>query len=338
MYSPIAIPGQVHSGDPQTLLNEIQRWIASDPLRALVERWHGAPTDTGTTLQEQLAYLDGFSAAAWYFRKEGEERNQIDTEAVIDEDEDFVKDAADALGLVRSRPPRHEHYDHIIMLGGLVRANLWRPAYAAHLLANGTSASQVVAISAYRPLARNPKNPVQDEYALLDHFGLPHRKYEYQVMEDGVRRAFGLPEFEIDQESAPEVEGNFRYHVSSSTTHDRKVTLVVAPTKDPSGSRRADTPASYQFWAGEVAHIKPTDRVLAVTSTIYVPFQHAVALQHLALPFGCEVDTVGIDSAVIDDGGMPQTFRGVNYLLEIRSTVRAFRKLVGMIAANGTNQ
>jgi hypothetical protein len=40
---------------------------------------------------------------------------------------------------------------------------------------------------------------------------------------------------------------------------------------------------------------------------------------------------VGIDFTVLDDSLSPQDFRGVNYLQEIRSAIRAYRELVRLI-------
>jgi hypothetical protein len=241
--------------------------------------------------------------------------------------------AADALGLVRPRSPRYGSYDHVVTLGGLVAANLWRPAYAAYLLEHGISARDVVGISAYRELARNQADPERDEPTLLDRFGLPHREYEWQVMEDGLRRAFGLPEFTVERESDPSAEGSARFRVASSTVGGRRVSLVVAPALEPGG--RADTAAGYRYWADQVDHVKPGERILAVTTCIYVPYQHAVALQHLALPFGCSVDTVGIDFNVIRDNPNPQRFRGAHYLQEIRSAILGYQRLVNMLAGSG---
>ena len=61
--------------------------------------------------------------------------------------------AADALGLVRPRPPKHSDYDHVVMLGGLVRSEHLAHRLRRSLLNHGVSAGNVVAISAYRDLA-----------------------------------------------------------------------------------------------------------------------------------------------------------------------------------------
>jgi hypothetical protein len=329
LFDPVVVPGQGEEPTAPRLRTEIADWIHSEPLRALIGRFGGG-TMPGGGLAAELAYLDEFTADAWHFRTEdGEERNQIDLDAISGADEELALAAADALGLERPRPPRYRHYDHVVMLGGLVRANLWRPAYAAHLLRTGVTAGNVVAISAYRDLARNPEHPDRDEYKLLEVFGLPRRGSEWEVMEDGLRRAFDLPAFTVEAQSGPEADGWERFRVASASSAEHRVTLVVAPSPDP--GRRANTADGYRYWAGQVGHVQPGQRVLAVTTSIYVPYQHAVAIQLLGLPFGCSIDTVGIDFTVIDNGRSPQDLRGVSYLLEIRSAIRAYRHLDAML-------
>lgn len=331
IFQQVTVPGQGEDLTPDVLRAEITDWVRSAPLQHLISHFGGALPPGGLT--SQLAYLDEFTAAAWDFRrrvKEGpRERNQVDTDAVTGADEDLVVDAADALGLVRPRPPRYRDYDHVVMLGGLVRANIWRTAYAAHLLSHGISAGNVVAISAYRDLARNDDDPSLDEFRLLEAFGLPHRSYEWEVMQDGLANAFGLPAFTAQRQSDPEAEGPERFRVAEAAADGRTVSLIVAPALDP--GRRANTADGYRYWADQVQHVKPGERVLAVTTCIYVPYQHAVALQHLALPFGCSVDTVGIDFEAIGDDPNPQRFRGAHYLLEIRSALLAYRQLVSKL-------
>jgi hypothetical protein len=329
VFQDVTVPGQGEDPAPAVLLAEIAAWVRSTPLQRLVTHFGGTlPADN---LAAQLAYLAEFTASKWNFRRG--ERNQVDPDAVTGPDEELAVAAADALGLVRPRPPKYRDYDHVLMLGGLVRANLWRTAYAAHLLGHGVSAGNVAAITAYRDLARNDADPSLDEFRLLEGFGLPRRDYEWQVMEDGLRRAFGLPEFTVERESEPSAEGGQRFRVASATTDGQRVSLIVAPAFEP--GRRANTADGYRYWAEQVQHVKPGERILAVTTCIYVPYQHAIALQRLALPFGCSVDTVGIDFSAIGDDPNPQRFRGAHYLLEIRSALLAYGSLVTLLAESG---
>jgi hypothetical protein len=111
--------------------------------------------------------------------------------------------------------------------------------------------------------------------------------------------------------------------------------LRLSPRRTPrlrTGLTRAQT---MRHWAGDVAHVAPGASILVVTSSIYVPFQHAVALQHLGLPFRARVETVGVDHTVIDPNPLPQVFRAVNYLQELRSAIRAYRQLASRVEAEG---
>lgn len=331
MFVPVTVPGQGEEPTPQVLLAEIESWVRSEALHALVRRFgNGRPAGN---LAEVLAFLDAFTATAWDFRSANSvivrERNQTNAGAITGADEEFVFAATEALGLLRPRPPKYSSYDHVVVLGGLVPSNILRPAYAAHLLRNGITCSDVTAISAYRELARNTCNPENDEYEMLKVFGLSPRSYEWEVMEEGLRQAFALPDLTVRRESEPGAAGPGRFRVASAQMQEFQVHLVVSPALEP--GRRANTADGYRYWVEQIGNIKPGDRVLAVTTSIYVPYQHAVAILYLGLPFGCSIDTVGIDFSIIKcDRNLPP-FRGVHYLQETRSALRAYRQLVAVL-------
>ncbi len=326
MFEPIVVPGLGKKPAVGLLSEEIAEWVHSQPLRALVRRFGGEEPAGG--LDAELAYLDDFTTRRWNFRRY-KERNQVDAEAVTGADEQLVFAAADALGLLRPRPPMYQHYDKVVVLGGLVRTVLWRTGYAAHLVRHGVTTDAIDAISASRELARNEIDPSRDEYKLLSLFGLPHRNFEWEVMEDCLRRAFGLPAFTVERQSGPDATGPVRYRVASAEADANRVRLVVAPAYK--SDRRANTADGYRYWASEVSGLQPGQQILAVTTSIYVPYQHAVALQNLGVPFTCGIDTVGVDFNVIDDSPSPQVFRGVHYLLELRSAIRAYRDVVRLL-------
>src|SRR6185369_1327377 len=81
-----------------------------------------------------------------------------------------------------------------------------------------------------------------------------------------------------------------------------RVDVVAAPAR--TGRDRANTPDTDAFWA-ETEHLRPGDRVLVVTSPLYVPFQHCDAVRLLGLPYRCTVETVGFDASVLS--GVPAT-------------------------------
>lgn len=332
MFEPVAIPGQGKRPVADVLRTEIAAWVRSEPLQALVRQF-GGDVATGD-LAEELAYLDDFAGATWDFRHaKAKERNQIDTDLVTGNDEELVIEAADALGLVRPRPPQYGDYDHVVVLGGLVpTGSIWRTAYAAHLLRHNVTAENLTAISAYRELTSSAAHPYRDEYKLLHDLGLPRRSYEWEVMEDGLRRAFNLSAFTVEQESEPGAEGYLRFRISSAKSNGRRIFLVAAPGTNP--GQRANTADGYRYWVERAANLQPGYRILAVTTCIYVPYQHAIALQHLGIPFACSIDTVGVDPDAVNDKSIRQEFRGVHYLQEIRSALRAYRQLLRKISGN----
>lgn len=317
-FQRVEVPGRAEDPASADLRAEIAAWIDSDAFCALLDEFNG-PSPNDDDLRERLQALDDFSAQTWDFRR-NKERNLISPDAVTGAVEATVLDAAQALGLVAPEPPRFDAYDHVLVLGGLVRACVWRPEYAALLMRDGLDARSFTALTAFRELGG-------DEPQLLAALGLPERGSEHEVMIDGVVRAFGVDHLDVARASEAGTPANERFLVATaSSAAGTSLDVVVAPSSDP-GSRRANTADTYAYWANQVGHPGPGARLLLVTSAIYVPFQHADAIRILGLPFGCSVDTVGLDPDRINDHGVPQVFSGAHYLQELRSALRSFRAL-----------
>ncbi|WP_432972324.1 hypothetical protein [Dactylosporangium sp. CA-233914] len=101
--------------------------------------------------------------------------------------------------------------------------------------------------------------------------------------------------------------------------------VSVAPPRDP-GAPRANTADTYEHWAAR-ANPRPDERILVVTSPIYVPFQHCDAIRILALRYRCGIDTVGFDPRRATTPQPPGASGADRYLQEIRSAIRAARAL-----------
>jgi len=69
--------------------------------------------------------------------------------------------------------------------------------------------------------------------------------------------------------------------------------VVGAPSREP-GVGRANTADTYEWFATELAELHRGRRIVIVTSDIYMRYQHADAMRMLALPYGVEIDAVGI--------------------------------------------
>lgn len=305
---------------------DIDGWLASVPVHALVEAFstteqdHELARDLAAEkgdVGERLARLDAFTDR-WDTRK-GRERNQADELPMRAEQEELVLAAAEALGMCGGTRLRYDRYDHVLMLGGLIRACLVRTAYAAHLIESGrVSAGSVTALGGHRPF-------VGDEFELAAQAGAPELAEEYEAMDFGTRKAFRLGEPESVEGEESELPGGTWGVRHYRTADGMPVQVVAAPSSEPE-RRRADTPDSYDFFAKHVAALKPGQRLLLVTTAIYVPAQHAAAVRMLKLPFGVEVDTIGNDPGVVA-GAPAQRFSATKYLLEVRSTVRSLARL-----------
>jgi hypothetical protein len=300
---------------PEATLTSIEEWIANVPLAALVEIFGGA-VPSGSTA-ETLEWLESFSDV-WDFRA-GQERNLARTADFDESTTDLILAVAGALGLTSAVPPSAGEYSHMLILGGLVRACLLRPRFAADLLRDGLRAVSVSALSAYRPLRG-------DENELIEVLGQSGKQNEADVMEAGLVEAFGLGD-PVDEQLGGGDRTEFGGSLVRTWSHDnQEIRLVIAPSPAPE-SRRANTADTYEYWADRCVHLGPSDSILLVTSSIYVPYQHADAVRMLALPHGCSVETVGIDFSDESLGALRQPFTPANYLQEVRSTIRSVRLL-----------
>jgi hypothetical protein len=309
------------SGD---LVADTEAWLAAEPLGVLITEFGGDPAEfrTGSgPLAARLARLDAFTER-WDTRQ-GRERNLAAELKLSPEQESLVIDAANALGL-RGDPPRHRHYDHMLMLGGLVRACVARPSYAAQLIREGEiTAGEVTTLGAHRPFVGN-------EFEQAAELGWDGLTEEYEALDTGTRRAFELGEPEYEEGERFEDVGGTWGVKHYRTADGLPVRVVAAPSSDPS-ARRANTADSYKFFAEHVANLKPGERLLLISTAIYVLPQHVAALRILALPYGVEVDTVG--GKPTNRPRMPLShYSATKYLLEVRSTVRALAQLVSALA------
>ncbi|MEU5947721.1 hypothetical protein ABZ793_19450 [Micromonospora sp. NPDC047465] len=319
----VALPTGAAGSGAGEITAGVRAWVDSAPLRALVGHFGG--DWPGGDLAAVLAGLDEFSARHWDFRG-GRERPDAREPAFDPTTAGLVLGAAAALGLVHPVPPARSEYAHLVVLGGLSNACQRRVAYAAHLLRAGTRvAGEVAVLGSFRPLS-------EVECAGLAAAGVPPCGTEVEALDAAVRREFGM--------AAPAEEdghdGGHPHHSWSSRTYrpagGPPVRVLAAPSSDPA-RRRAHTADTQRFWAEHV-HLRTGDPVLMVTAPIYVPFQHCDALRTLAVPYGCGIETVGVDPTLPDLAGLPEpTLTPGRYLQEIRSAIRSMRALHAALVA-----
>jgi hypothetical protein len=296
-------------GDMRDLVTS---WAGREELVDLVRAFGGSPSDMPRETAPRLAWLDSFSDQ-WDTRQ-GKERDQASTLHLTSEQEQAVRSTTASLDMREPSRPSRSHYDIVMVLGGLVRACFVRPAYAAELLASGVTASMVVGLGGHRPFS-------EEETVLAAAAGQNDLIDEFGALDAGMREAFNLTTPSVVDGVSSEVIGE-RWSVLQYQGK-MPVTVAAAPSSDP-GTRRANTADAYRWYAETWAALPEGTTVLAVTTPLYVPAQHAAALATLALPFKLVVETVGTPPAT---GAWAQDFSPSRYLLEVRSAVRAYRSL-----------
>ena len=319
----MALPASAAERADGRIATGVRAWVESPPLRTLVGRF-GGDWPAGD-LSAVLAALDDFSARHWDFRQ-GRERPDAREPALDPATARLVLDTAATLGMVRAAPPALPRYAHLLVLGGLAHACLRRSAYAAHLARTVAGVSgEVAALGSCRALS-------PAESRLLADAGITDCATEVDALDAGVRAAFGVsaPSEETGEEA------DHPHRAWSSRTYRPAglppVRVLAAPSSEPD-RRRAHTADTQRFWAEHI-RLRPGDPVLMVTAPIYVPFQHCDALRTLAVPYGCGIDTVGVDPALAALAGVPEpTLTPGRYLQEIRSAIRSMRALHAALPA-----
>jgi hypothetical protein len=309
-FAAVDLPACEPGFRPGQLGGQIHRWIASEPMRALVTAYGKSMPDAGVA--DLLTWLDGFSADHWDFRRNGRvERDQVPAPAFDAEVAHLIVAAATALRLVEPAHPPYPDYDHVLVLGGLGRACLQRTQYAAALVLEGAvKVPEVAALGSFRPLSDAEKELP----------GLGRSVFEVDAMNVGVRIGFSLAE-PAEREAS---EGSWEVRTYRRPGQP-EIHVLAAPSSEP-GIRRANTPDTYEFWAQRV-HLRATDRILVVTSPIYVPFQHCDAIRILGLKYGCGIDTIGFDPERVSVPLGPDATNPDRYLQEIRSAILSMRAL-----------
>ncbi|WP_327010867.1 hypothetical protein OHA72_28540 [Dactylosporangium sp. NBC_01737] len=312
IFETVALPQwPVGGADPTTVRSAIDRWVRSDAVAGLV-RCFGGTAPSGTA-DEALAQLVAFSAA-WDYRGGALERGEIQVLEYSQEIGEIVNAAVLALGLSGRERPSSTRYDHVLVLGGGARSALARPDFAARLLRGGVEAPAVSALSSLRKL----EDP---EIGLAASFGMPGIAFEADTMAAGMVRAFAADAAPVRREGATG-EGE-PWWTLTYTASGRTLSVIAAASTTP--GRRANTADTLTGWAELVHTPAGTDRLLVVTTDLFVPFQHADSVRLLGLRYGCGVETVGLATDDYTRWLRPNTHTAL--LQEVRSSILAMNRL-----------
>jgi hypothetical protein len=309
----LGLPGsRGRMDDASRTLASVDAWAHDAALEELVAAFGGRLPHGDAA--ERLSWLDDFSAVHWDFRA-GLERNLArDAELTVAQSE-LVLALAEPLGLAGITVPRRSHYDTVLMTGGMIRAGIVKPRFAAELLGSGHSFERVVFLGGFRPFAG-------DEIGLAAVLGI-HGDNEFDAMVAGMDAAFG-PLDEPVVRGRDDANPNLSWRQYDWDASGVRLSVLAAPSSDP--RRRANSVDTYRFWA-EQRRAEAERSVLLVTTPIYVPYQGAAAVETFGLDHGLAVETVGTSVAANDLGEHSQPFSPGHHLQELRSAIRGMRSL-----------
>jgi len=295
-------------------------WVASPALADLVRAFGGRPPSG--PLPGALDELERFSARVWDYRRGGE-RGVAGWPEFPDPTDRLVRAAAAALGLTGRQLPPGDGYDQVLVLGGGVRTSLARAELAGRLLAGLAGAPPVAGLGSLRPLSGREKEAGEQ-------LGQPGLACEADAVQAALQRVF--PPVQPGPDRAGVSERGEPWRVRGYRAAGREVHVLAAPPSRP--GRRADTADTLVGWAELVARPAAGDRLLLVTTDLFVPFQHCDAVRLLGLRHGCGVDSVGFDTTVAGWVGRSPT----GYILqEVRSAIRSMQALVRAVSGSAAD-
>ncbi|WP_409046937.1 hypothetical protein AB2L57_09515 [Microbacterium sp. HA-8] len=300
-----------------------------------------ASSDPTIRLVASLIALEQRAADSFNFRSRDSSTYRERSEAVQADFDDATRarivECTATLGLIEPKRPALDAYDMTLILGGGFRSPLLRTRYAALLERQGIGLGRLYLLGSPRFLITSEpaERPVTSGYA-------PDAADEFDLMVAAASSEFDLSpqpvKFLCGCASVSEICPSWRHskepgaaEVPSEYTHERSTSLALSDGRtrgsaiSASTSRppyRPDTSDTFALWA-RYADPTPGQRVLVVTTQVFVPFQRFDGLRRLYLPHGLSVDAVGFGA---DWGDRPQN---AEYLLqETLSAIRSARRLL----------
>jgi hypothetical protein len=317
----------------RALREQIDDWIHSPALADLLQIYgHSVPQNT--SLEQKLEWLEQFSSR-WDFRgrsragstpesqdSNGGARWLIGKSGLDPAAERQVHESMRRLGLVDTRPPRHDSFDWMVVIGGARLSNLLRTRHAAELVTKAGIRAEHVVLSAAARLVMDSERDASDLYAA-------GAASEFDQMCSAASSVLGLNHAGGGEKKSSAHHADYKANWKVWTfERDRSileapVTLLEAPSPDP-GRRRANSADTLRFFASSL-DVAAGARCLLVTSQIYVPYQYLEAVRALAIPYGLELEIVGFPPHWQRHIQGLQTT--ANYLQELRSTIQAAVRL-----------
>lgn len=289
----------------------VASWLEHPALRRIVEAEGGAwPTGS---LTDRAHELHQFSTR--WDRRSGAERLEMGR-GDIAMDIDELTALAGNLGLAGACAPTGSGYEHGLTLGGTALASVLRVKHLLGLRDRGVDMESVGMLTALREVGVEERELVARHPELSE---LAEAESEFDVMVAAAARFTGS-DAEVDRTEHPNP------HLRSAIARVNGAVVLAAPSGDP--SRRPNTFDNYAVYRPRV---KAGDRVLIVTSSIYLPYQFLIALQALGWRQRLTIEAVGFP---------PEWMDGVltgpaNVLQELRSGMFAAMRTLGALGTVG---
>ncbi len=311
----------------EDMRNKISNWVNSDALKELIEAFDvKVPYKKG--LREKISWLLEFSER-WDYRKIQQQTYDIKTQEnyrwLIESDNlnevqlKAIKESMPSLGLVGIGIPYFDSYDYIVALGGARYSCLFRPKYSRMIIEQyNLKPKAAVMLSGMRPVSETERDST-DTYAI-------GAKTEYDLINHGAEKVFQIEGEGTEERFIDAKNLNKSWAIKTYEKTDKKFPIIsiAAPSSEPQ-KRRANSLDTYKFFC-EKYKIREGQRLLFITSQIYVPYQHLEAVRSLGIPQNISIDTIGFPVEWnIEQRGLRQA---ENYLQEVRSTIQAINRVI----------
>jgi len=221
-------------------------------------------------------------------------------------------EAAKYFKLSINSTPNYHDYRAVLVLGGGKLSCQLRTRYALEQLTSNISAHDLVFLGSERPITPTEREAT-DTYA-------KGAETEFDLFESALIFETKGETTKISEDIVDEVKTNSSFKTKIYTTKYAKNTILIsAPSSEPD-IRRANSSDTYIHYFKKYP-INAGDKLLLVTSHIYVPYQQVEALRTLGVPNNVYVETIGFPPSW---GGKIQGMQEPqHYLQEIRSFLQA---------------
>ncbi len=279
------------------------------------------------------------SQAAFDFRQ-GKKREELEGGDLSQDVKDLAEKLVDKYDMRRNTEPKDPDVDAAIVLGAAGVTPRTRLEYLVDLMDQGkVNTSRIVMVAGERQMDmrqdKNGQTEVDRAGEVAYNFGGEPAATEFDLMRNTVAKQFNVADneweyYEGDDPNVPHEQGfHTTWRFARAYKDGKEILVTSAPMidedryspADGSPRNRANTIDSWLF-AARILQMGKIDggKLLGVTNSVFVPFQHADAQKALT-GYGINVETVGMNR---EYSGLPEWQGGDigYYIQEILSAIR----------------